>query len=57
MGTWKALSTSFILIKGRPTIDGGNLINKKLQRCGKNSCEHNDGELINQEWEKLKEFM
>jgi hypothetical protein len=29
------------------------LINKKLQRCVKNSCEDNDGELINQGRERL----
>jgi hypothetical protein len=28
-------------------------MNKKLQRCVKNSCEDNDGELINQERERL----
>ncbi len=28
-------------------------MNKKLKRCVKNSCEDNDGELINQERERL----
>jgi hypothetical protein len=53
MGTWKVPSTSFIMIKGRPSHWCRNLINKKLQRCVKNSCEDNDGELINQERESL----
>jgi hypothetical protein len=50
MGTWKAPSTSFIMIKGRPSHWWRNLINTKLQRFVMNSSEDM---MINQERESL----